>query len=121
MQLSSFDVIICFYNRFNNLIYVEFIDCFIFSGLVTSLHVDLFNLLSDLQQKLSKVIKSVGNIDHEFYRSFCTERKIDRCEGFIDGDIIESFLDLSPDKMKEVVSGVMVCWYLFSFINYLYY
>lgn len=39
---------------------------------------------------------------------FSTERKTDRCEGFIDGDLIESFLDLSPDKMKEVAQGLMV-------------
>ena len=77
-------------------------------GLVTSLNADLYNLLLELQQKLAKVIKSVGKIKHEFYRSFNTERKLDRCEGFIDGDIIESFLDLSPDKMKEVVTGIMI-------------
>lgn len=39
---------------------------------------------------------------------FSTERKTDRCEGFIDGDLIESFLDLSPDKMKEVAQGLLV-------------
>lgn len=39
---------------------------------------------------------------------YSTERKTDRCEGFIDGDLIESFLDLSPDKMKEVALGLMV-------------
>ena len=30
------------------------------------------------------------------------------CEGFIDGDLIESFLDLSNDKMKEVATGLQV-------------
>lgn len=45
---------------------------------------------------------------------FSTERKTDRCEGFIDGDLIESFLDLSPDKMKEVAQGLMVG--LFDFV-----
>lgn len=43
-----------------------------------------------------------------FFMIFSTERKTDRCEGFIDGDLIESFLDLSPDKMKEVAQGLMV-------------
>ncbi|GAB6033173.1 DNA damage-binding protein 1 [Chamberlinius hualienensis] len=28
--------------------------------------------------------------------------------GFIDGDLIESFLDLSREKMQEVVQGLMV-------------
>merc|ERR1739838_92960 len=77
-------------------------------GLVTSLPLDLYNQLLELQKRLAKVIKSVGKIDHDFYRSFSTERKTERCEGFIDGDLIESFLDLSPDKMKEVSQGLMV-------------
>ncbi|CAL4129658.1 unnamed protein product [Meganyctiphanes norvegica] len=77
-------------------------------GLVTSLPLDLFNQLLELQKRLAKVIKSVGKIDHDFYRSFSTERKTERCEGFIDGDLIESFLDLNPDKMKEVSQGLMV-------------
>uniref|UniRef100_A0A0N7ZDQ0 DNA damage-binding protein 1 n=1 Tax=Scylla olivacea TaxID=85551 RepID=A0A0N7ZDQ0_SCYOL len=77
-------------------------------GLVTSLHLDLYNLLLEMQKRLARVIKSVGKIDHDFYRSFSTERKTDRCEGFIDGDLIESFLDLSPDKMKEVAQGLMI-------------
>jgi DNA damage-binding protein 1 len=29
-------------------------------------------------------------------------------KGFIDGDLIESFLDLKPDKMAEVAKGVGV-------------
>jgi DNA damage-binding protein 1 len=29
--------------------------------------------------------------------------------GFIDGDLIESFLDLSRDKMAEVIQGLQVC------------
>jgi len=67
--------------------------------------------LSDIQNKLNKIIKSVGKIDHEFWRCFQTERKTEPCIGFIDGDLIESFLDLSRDKMEEVVSGVMVRLY----------
>ena len=81
---------------------------FYFTGLVTSLPLDLYNQLLELQKRLAKVIKSVGKIDHDFYRSFSTERKTERCEGFIDGDLIESFLDLNPAKMKEVSQGLMV-------------
>ncbi|TNN58843.1 DNA damage-binding protein 1 [Liparis tanakae] len=37
-------------------------------------------------------------------RSFHTERKTEQATGFIDGDLIESFLDLGRAKMQEVVS-----------------
>lgn len=57
---------------------------------------------------MARVIKPVGKIEHSFWRSFATERKVEPCEGFIDGDLIESFLDLSSDKMKEVATGLQV-------------
>ena len=63
-------------------------------GLVTQLPQDFFELLHDLQQRLTKVIKSVGRIEHSAWRSFSSDKKDEACEGFIDGDIIESFLDL---------------------------
>ena len=43
------------------------------------------------------------------WRSFHTERKTEPSFGFIDGDLIESFLDLSREKMQEVVQGLQVC------------
>nr|CAG4640606.1 EOG090X00HD [Eulimnadia texana] len=77
-------------------------------GLVTRLPADFFNFLADLQSRLSRVIKPVGKIDHAFWRSFANERKTEPCEGFIDGDLIESFLDLSRDKMAEVSHGLQI-------------
>uniref|UniRef100_A0A2P2I8S4 DNA damage-binding protein 1 n=1 Tax=Hirondellea gigas TaxID=1518452 RepID=A0A2P2I8S4_9CRUS len=71
-------------------------------GLCISISGDLYNFLIDLSSRLSKVIKSVGKIDHDFYRSFFTDRKTEKCQGFIDGDLIENFLDLSRGKMEEV-------------------
>ncbi|XP_035205330.1 LOW QUALITY PROTEIN: DNA damage-binding protein 1-like, partial [Stegodyphus dumicola] len=75
-------------------------------GLVTQLPEEYFLFLNEVQSRLTKVIKSVGKITHAFYRSFSTERKQEVSSGFIDGDLIESFLDLSRDKMKKVVQGV---------------
>ncbi len=79
-----------------------------FEGLVAQLPQEYFNFLRDFQSRLNKVIKSVGKIDHEFWRAFQTERKTEASFGFIDGDLIESFLDLSRDKMQEAVKDLMV-------------
>lgn len=75
-------------------------------GLVTSLSESWYNLLLDMQNRLNKVIKSVGKIEHSFWRSFHTERKTEPATGFIDGDLIESFLDISRPKMQEVVANL---------------
>jgi DNA damage-binding protein 1 len=77
-------------------------------GVVTSLSEETFNFLHSLQKKLAKVIKSVGNIDHDSWRSFCTSRKSDSCKGFIDGDLVETFLDLPRDKMEQVCQGLTI-------------
>ncbi|KAM7292279.1 DNA damage-binding protein 1-like [Ixodes scapularis] len=77
-------------------------------GLVAQLPSDFYNFLLEVQGNLTKVIKSVGKIDHTFWRSFSTERKTEQAQGFIDGDLIESFLDLSRDKMQEVLQGIQM-------------
>ncbi|KAM3626258.1 uncharacterized protein V6R79_025699 [Siganus canaliculatus] len=82
-------------------------------GLVTSLSEGWYSLLLDLQNRLNKVIKSVGKIEHSLYpfytrQSFHTERKTEQATGFIDGDLIESFLDLGRAKMQEVVSTLQI-------------
>ncbi|KAI1309419.1 DNA damage-binding protein 1 [Halotydeus destructor] len=77
-------------------------------GLVAQLPPKFHGFLEEVQKRLTKVIKSVGKIDHEFWRSFANERKTEACYNFIDGDLIESFLDLSRDKMAEVTKGVMI-------------
>uniref|UniRef100_A0A8C3U8J1 DNA damage-binding protein 1 n=1 Tax=Catharus ustulatus TaxID=91951 RepID=A0A8C3U8J1_CATUS len=76
-------------------------------GLVTSLSESWYNLLLDMQNRLNKVIKSVGKIDST-WRSFHTERKTEPATGFIDGDLIESFLDISRPKMQEVVANLQI-------------
>ena len=72
-------------------------------GLVTQLPQDFFDFLNDLQARLTKVIKSVGRIEHSNWRSFSSDKKDEACEGFIDGDIIESFLDLDRLVRLEIL------------------
>ncbi|KAF8774370.1 DNA damage-binding protein 1 like protein [Argiope bruennichi] len=75
-------------------------------GLVTQLPEEYFVFLSEVQIRLTKIIKSVGKISHSFFRAFSTERKQEPSAGFIDGDLIESFLDLRRDQMEAVVKGI---------------
>ncbi|KAK7098349.1 DNA damage-binding protein 1-like isoform X2 [Littorina saxatilis] len=77
-------------------------------GLVSQIPQEFFNFLMDVQTRLANMIKSVGKIDHSFWRSFHTERKTEAAQGFIDGDLIESFLDLTREKMAEVVQGLQI-------------
>lgn len=78
-------------------------------GLVTQIPSDFYDFLRNLEERLTHTIKSVGKIDHVTWRSFRTDQKVEPCEGFIDGDLVESFLDLSRDKMRECAAGIQVC------------
>ena len=50
-----------------------------------------------------QVIKGVGGLKHEQWRSFSNEHKQnDTVVNFIDGDLIEAFLDLKRERMEEV-------------------
>uniref|UniRef100_A0A1B6LJ86 RSE1/DDB1/CPSF1 C-terminal domain-containing protein n=1 Tax=Graphocephala atropunctata TaxID=36148 RepID=A0A1B6LJ86_9HEMI len=78
------------------------------AGLVTQIKGELFDFLYEVQDKLTHIIKPVGKIEHGFWRSFTTDVKTEPCEGFIDGDLVESFLDLSHKDMKEVAAGLQI-------------
>ncbi|CAG9764896.1 unnamed protein product [Ceutorhynchus assimilis] len=77
-------------------------------GLVTQISQEFYESLRDLQTKLGSTIQSVGKISHQSWRAFHTDIKTDNSEGFIDGDLIESFLDLPPETMREVATSLGV-------------
>lgn len=77
-------------------------------GLVTQIPQDFYEFLKALEESLTRTIKSVGRIEHSVYRSYSTDMKQEPCEGFIDGDLVESFLDLNRDKMTETIRGLEV-------------
>lgn len=63
-----------------------------------------WQFLSKLEAKMRKVIRGVGKIDHESWRRFESDSRMEDCKGFVDGDLIEMFQDLRPEKQKEVIS-----------------
>jgi DNA damage-binding protein 1 len=49
-----------------------------------------------------QVVRGVGGFAHDQWRSFSNERKSVPARGFIDGDLIERFLDLKPAQQMQV-------------------
>jgi hypothetical protein len=45
----------------------------------------------------------IGNFSHEQFRSFSAEQRINPRHGFVDGDLVESFLDFDMRTMELVV------------------
>lgn len=77
-------------------------------GVIASLPQEQYAFLEKLQTSLRKVIKGVGGLSHEQWRSFNNDRRSAEAKSFVDGDLIESFLDLSRSKMEEISKAMDV-------------
>jgi len=58
---------------------------------------------SCLEKSMEKVIPPIGNFDHRQFRAFKAEQRQHPCHGFVDGDLVESFLDFDLSTMEKVV------------------
>jgi DNA damage-binding protein 1 len=47
-----------------------------------------------LQEAMRRVVKGVGGFDHAQWRAFNNPQRTEAAKNFIDGDLIEQFLDL---------------------------
>jgi len=56
-----------------------------------------------IQRALQAAVTPVGNFSHQQFRAFNAEQRIHPSHGFVDGDLIESFLDLDKGTMQKVV------------------
>lgn len=71
-------------------------------GLIFTIDETLFKKLELIQGSLTKKINSIGKIDHRDWRAFQANKSIKPAVGFVDGDLIEAFLDLTRDGMEQV-------------------
>jgi DNA damage-binding protein 1 len=65
------------------------------------------DLLLRFQDKLAAVIKTAGGIEHRTYRAFRNaERESDRPYRFVDGELLERYLDQDEETQKEICQGL---------------
>lgn len=74
-------------------------------GVIASLPFEIFSVLLKLQEAMRKVVKGVGGFEHSEWRSFVSPfaKPAMDSSGFIDGDLIEQFLDLKRESMDAVL------------------
>lgn len=73
-------------------------------GVMATIPQPWFEFLSTLQDAMRKVVRGVGGWDHASFRTFSNERKTSPARGFVDGDLIGSFLDQSKEKQAQIVA-----------------
>ncbi|CAH0488401.1 unnamed protein product [Peronospora farinosa] len=72
-------------------------------GVIFSISKDQHAFLLRVQQALTEVVKGVGGFSHKEWRTFENRRSASEARNFIDGDLVESFLDLPKPQMIKVV------------------
>ncbi|ROL51216.1 DNA damage-binding protein 1 [Anabarilius grahami] len=80
------------------------------NGMIGKLHTHAARPVtsSDCHRTSEFRVTALKSLTSTTWRSFHTERKTEQATGFIDGDLIESFLDLGRAKMQEVVSTLQI-------------
>jgi DNA damage-binding protein 1 len=59
---------------------------------------------STLERAMARTVRPVGDLSHKEFRAFEADRRAHPSRGFVDGDLVESFLDLDRAIMEAVVS-----------------
>lgn len=77
-------------------------------GVIAPFSLEQYEILEKLQMNLVKVIKGIGGLSHEQWRSFSNEKYTRDAKKFIDGDLIESFLKLNRNQMEEIANPMHV-------------
>jgi DNA damage-binding protein 1 len=54
------------------------------------------------QAQMTKVVKGVGGIEHKVWRSCWNERGVTSYRGFIDGNLVEQFLEMRHESQQKV-------------------
>uniref|UniRef100_A0A7S0WJG8 DNA damage-binding protein 1 n=1 Tax=Chlamydomonas leiostraca TaxID=1034604 RepID=A0A7S0WJG8_9CHLO len=76
-------------------------------GMIASLPPHTYEFCGKLQDALRKVVRGVGGLDHAEWRAFANERRSGgEARAFVDGDLVEAFLELGQEEAAKVV-GLM--------------
>ncbi|CAM9095121.1 unnamed protein product [Ectocarpus sp. 4 AP-2014] len=75
-------------------------------GTILTLTEDNHRFLAQLQTGMTKVVKGVGGFSHDEWRSFTNGRRTSPSSNFIDGDLVESYLDMPRHNQEEVLRHV---------------
>ena len=75
-------------------------------GVLAQLTKAQFDFYAKVQANMARVVSGVGGLTHEHWRMFATEYSTSPARRFLDGDLIELFLDLPPERMAMAVEGL---------------
>jgi len=73
-------------------------------GVIAQLPQDLYQFMDKVQHAMRECVVGIGGLKHSEYRAYRSERRSEECDNFLDGDLIEEFINLSHEQKEQVVS-----------------
>uniref|UniRef100_A0A915D8A9 DNA damage-binding protein 1 n=1 Tax=Ditylenchus dipsaci TaxID=166011 RepID=A0A915D8A9_9BILA len=77
-------------------------------GSIFQIPYDAYSFLLTLQQKIAAESLSCIGLEHNHYRKHCTETRSKESLPFIDGDLLETLLDMPAEVVNRVVKGLKI-------------
>ncbi|KAG9298245.1 hypothetical protein G9A89_002733 [Geosiphon pyriformis] len=71
-------------------------------GVIATVSERKHSVLRKLQDALQRLIEGIGDLNHERWRAFRNERRTEEARKYLDGDLIETYLDLSRKQMEQI-------------------
>nr|CAD2144530.1 unnamed protein product [Meloidogyne enterolobii] len=75
-------------------------------GAIVQIEPHIYSLLMDLQKSIASKTHNCMRVDHSSYRSFFSERRTEAASGFIDGDLIETVIEMPREMLVDVCEGL---------------
>jgi DNA damage-binding protein 1 len=72
-------------------------------GTVMTLSYESFVFFSTLERAIKTLVPAVGGFSHDDFRSFSNDRRCTPQRNMVDGDLVESLLDLDRAQMEQIV------------------
>ena len=77
-------------------------------GLIVQLSDSTFSFLDDLQKRIAAVLRNCLRIEHDTYRNFVSDKRVEQWTGFIDGDLVEMLTDIPRNSVEGIVDGLRI-------------
>lgn len=77
-------------------------------GILVQLPKEEFVFLKKVQKAFNQVVSGIGDLSHDHWRAFQAPRQKEKAKAFIDGDLVESFLTLTKDQMKQIAEELQM-------------
>merc|ERR1712174_4701 len=71
-------------------------------GVLISIPYSRYDVLQKLEKSLRKFVQGLGGLDHEEWRKFKNQTDGKQAVGFLDGDLIETFLNLTNNQQQKI-------------------